>query len=1119
MLLKGKFGRFATGTAGGALAAALLIAPAGAAQASQANPAGPHGSPTAPLSLANVGSSPGGEHTLAGSGAIIGMAQMFAATSAQRVCVAAHLVPGTTIGPAATSSATGATGLAAADTRTAAAAMPVGGSGAAALSARAAAVSGVPSASAVTSASGRFLLSGLRPGIYALQYRNCSAAGQLLPRQLSALTAPATATRVLVSGGRTALASAPRLRPAGPAALLAQETPAWLREHSAPAAPARAGQRGHMSGKVTTQSGRPLAGICVLEFSNSEFITTQTGKSGTYLSQPLKPGRFQVAFSVGCGNNGNWLTQFYKNAATEKKAREVTVTGGHTTRHIDAVMHPGAEVTGTVTNGSGKKLPSISVAVVPAAHPRIAVALVKTTNKGFYRAERIPSGRYRLEFTAGNGNLGNYAPQQWKDKTLTQKPTLLRLTAGHLTPHINVKMKPGAVVTGKVTEGTSSGTPLLDICVTVQGQGPLAGLDRFSTTKGNGTYFINGLATGKYRVSFQPGCGRNENVLPETLPGTVQLTTGKTVGGVNGVLQPGGQITGTVTNATTGQPQRGVCVDAFGRAGGGLDISFFDGTYTIQQLPTGSYEVDFTHCEGASPSLAPQSYNDEPLGFPDLVSVTQGQVSAGIDAGMQPGGTISGTTTISSGQKASNICVEAVSAQGGSAVASQVGRYTLGNLAPGLYQVFFFDCGGRNLAVQEFRGGQLISVNAGTTTSGVSAVMQQAGRISGTVSSRSGGKLGGICVLATSLSGGLASLRNGLASEAVTSPAGRYTIVQLAPGRYRVEFMACNGRNLASAWYRNKTRQSAANPVTVRTRVTTAGINAILSTGGTISGVVTSKATGSPAAGVCVSAVSGGSGGLATTGKTGRYSIDALNTGTYTVEYIPCGGGTLAGQVKTVRVTAGRHLASVNAALVAGGQVSGLVQAGAPARGQAGVCVEVLPLAASGLGAGVQTEAGGTFTVGSLLPGSYQVLFADQACEGTFAPQWYDGQASQAKATDITVTAGATTKLNSATLDLLGQITGTVTGPAPSSAAVTGECVTAEPVAAGQPSVVAVSRTGKYSIMDLQPGQYRVEFSSGCGATGFATQWWKDASSRAAATVITVPVNAVASGIDATLSK
>jgi hypothetical protein len=62
-----------------------------------------------------------------------------------------------------------------------------------------------------------------------------------------------------------------------------------------------------------------------------------------------------------------------------------------------------------------------------------------------------------------------------------------------------------------------------------------------------------------------------------------------------------------------------------------------------------------------------------------------------------------------------------------------------------------------------------------------------------------------------------------------------------------------------------------------------------------------------------------------------------------------------------------------------------------------------------------------------------------------------------------------------------------------------------------------VTRGGGYSVIDLTPGRYRVEFSSGCGASGYATQWWKNASSQGRATIITVPANTVRTGIDAVL--
>jgi hypothetical protein len=86
-----------------------------------------------------------------------------------------------------------------------------------------------------------------------------------------------------------------------------------------------------------------------------------------------------------------------------------------------------------------------------------------------------------------------------------------------------------------------------------------------------------------------------------------------------------------------------------------------------------------------------------------------------------------------------------------------------------------------------------------------------------------------------------------------------------------------------------------------------------------------------------------------------------------------------------------------------------------------------------------------------------------------------------------------------------------------------GICVTAVPDSANptaSPSVVAVSRTGGgYRVIGLLPGRYTVEFSSGCGATGYQNQWWRDASSAATATPVNVAADHVMSGISATLVK
>jgi len=68
-----------------------------------------------------------------------------------------------------------------------------------------------------------------------------------------------------------------------------------------------------------------------------------------------------------------------------------------------------------------------------------------------------------------------------------------------------------------------------------------------------------------------------------------------------------------------------------------------------------------------------------------------------------------------------------------------------------------------------------------------------------------------------------------------------------------------------------------------------------------------------------------------------------------------------------------------------------------------------------------------------------------------------------------------------------------------------------------RPEIAVSGPNGGYSLVGVQPGRYKVEFSSGCGDAGFRTQWWKDSGSAGAATVLAVGVGANVTGIDAAL--
>jgi len=584
-----------------------------------------------------------------------------------------------------------------------------------------------------------------------------------------------------------------------------------------------------------------------------------------------------------------------------------------------------------------------------------------------------------------------------------------------------------------------------------------------------------------------------------------------------------------------GHPLQGVCIRITNGHGNAFAESGPDGSYSILGLPADSFIVEFRGGCGNVGSLAPQYYkNESALSSADPITLVAGKVMTGIDAAMTPGATITGVVTDAAGHRLNNICVgvadESLLLFGdlfNDIVNTRSGIYRFRNLAPGLYQVDF-GCGGGKYADHWYQTkagafpSRVLSIPVGIT-SGVSAVLHFSGAISGVVKNRAGHLVSNTCLYMVDAKTEvqvLSSVFQGFVED------GRYKVTGLAPGTYKVFFYGC-GTKYASQWYHGRSTERGADPVRVGAQQTTTGIGAVLAVGGSISGQVVARATGKPVRNVCVDAFNAPSQafGFAETDKTGHYTMRGLATGRYSVSFSPCyaKGPNLAGltRVGLVRVTAPHALTGINARLAPGGNISGKVTGGT--HPQIGTCVELVPLSPNGTFDFAGTGIDGTYKATELSVGQYQVFFNDPTCPFTssqFAAEWYNGQPTQVTAGTVTVRAGKTTPGIDAALQPFGQITGTVTGP--TNTPVPGECVTAFPIGKGfagfyPPDIAITTKTGGYSLLDMQPGTYKVKFSTGCGGASFKTQWWKNAGSAAAATVITVGAGALVTGIDAAL--
>jgi Carboxypeptidase regulatory-like domain len=1009
---------------------------------------------------------------------------------------------------------------------------------------------------AVTTSDGRYTLTGLRAGSYTLRYSACGASGHYADQWWGGGTWPDSPAKVSIAAGQARELGTVTLRATVRSALAL--SPAMARLKSSGAVPglnpqaitaSAGGGTGAIAGTVTG-GGKPLSGICVFTGGHR----TLTSKSGKYRIAKLRAGSYEVEFIPAsfCGKNtGNWLVQLYKGIngpLFRGKPTRVSVKSGKTTSGIDASLRLGGEITGTVKSQAGRKaLARVCVEAVGRQGRQFVDGFTESNKHGGYALHSLFPGKYAVEFIPrACGSSGNYVPQWWQDSATQKHAKEIAITSGLIVRGIDGALRPGAIINGVVRGGSPHGALLKGICVfaePIHQSGSFFEIER-AVTNSTGAYRLTGLTTGKFELFYLRDCGNRGNFLGAKR--TVSVVAGHVKNGVDTVLPLGAIISGKVTD-TRGAPVRGICVSVTGH-GFSAATTAANGTYSADALPSGTYRVAFSGGCHSTGSFAPQYYRGQTnVASADPVTATAGRTTEGINAAMRPGGTITGVVTDSSGTRLNQLCVNVDSPSQaqtgfpfGSIVFTKDGLYTARNLVPGEYAVNFGCIFGRQVAASQWFRGQpgqgsadYVSAPAGRITSGVSAILRAGGSIAGVVTSSAGRALSGICVEVFPLAGSTPSqIRFPNRMFAFTNRLGAYHLAHVAAAKYDVEF-GCAEDRFAGQWYKGTAARASATPVTVANNLATTGIDAVMTTGGSISGVVTTGAS-HPQSRICVTAddVKDFSAAETLTDNQGHYTIKNLSSGSYELTFADCffggkkhvrlGTATLPAPVKLV---APHAVTTANEKLSPAGSISGTVFGGPAATPQSDACVVVVAEGAGVAVASTDTGSTGTYQIANLAPGNYKIYLGDPFClfaDSSFAPQWYRDKSSEATATVVKVVSGSDTADVNATLGGDGTITGVVTTP--SHKPVAGECVTASPVnPVAEPlqgtvphPVVAVS-SGSYVLTGLVPGKYTVEFSTGCGASGFRPQWWHNASSAGKATVITVPAGGTINGISATL--